>query len=272
MIKVKSTKTKPVPSYIEITSAKKSNIRCSGFCPRCNEQHSLPAEPARQSCLELMTRLEYRQRIDLDSTPDRAEPCFSTKYLFGPARGKMFGILIADTPDNKRVELRAFSGQYNGVWQVAGWVEPVFDLTTFHKIHDHRERKIKTAGKQIDALEKGAQQQKLIAKRKKMSQQLMRDIHDMYRIKNFQGESAGLQQLFQQISLTGRGIPTGTGDCCAPKLLQHAVQHNLTPLSLAEFYWGRTNASATRRHGCFYPSCEAKCSLLVGFMLCGLGD
>ncbi len=28
--------------------------------------------------------------------------------------------------------------------------------------------------------------------------------------------------------------PSGTGDCCAPKLFNYAFKHNLTPISLAE--------------------------------------
>ena len=94
----------------------------------------------------------------------------------------------------------------------------------------------------------------------------MRDIHALYRLRNFRGQVAGLEEIFPP----GMGIPTGTGDCCAPKLLQYAAEHELLPLGLAEFYWGRKNASKTRRQGYFYPSCQIKCQPILGFMLCGL--
>ena len=93
----------------------------------------------------------------------------------------------------------------------------------------------------------------------------MRAIHDLYRLQNFHSQRAGLEEIFA----AKKGVPTGTGDCCAPKLLQYAALHNLTPLALAEFYFGRENRSGTRQHGCFYPSCRTKCYPILGFMLCG---
>ena len=43
--------------------------------------------------------------------------------------------------------------------------------------------------------------------------------------------------------IESKGIPTGTGDCCAPKLLNFAAQNNLRPLGISEFFWGRENKS-----------------------------
>ncbi|MCI5133246.1 MAG: hypothetical protein D3904_17460, partial [Candidatus Electrothrix sp. EH2] len=200
---------------------------------------------------------------------EQADPRCSLGYLQGPARGKMFGVLQARTSNGRHVQVRAFSGQYNGLWQVPGWVDPVFDLQTFHHIHDAEERAIKALSRQIDRLSADAQErQELLRLRKQKSQHLMREIHSLYRLHNFQGRAAGLEKFFRP----NKGIPTGTGDCCAPKLLQYAALHGLKPLGLAEFYLGRENASGTRQHGCFYPSCQIKCYPILGFMLCGAGQ
>ena len=113
------------------------------------------------------------------------------------------------------------------------------------------------------------ERQKLVQLRKKKSQQLMRAIHSLYRLHNFHGQVASLERVFAA-GTDKKGLPpTGTGDCCAPKLLQHAAVHNLTPLAVAEFYIGKENRSGSRQHGCFYPSCQAKCYPILGFMLCG---
>lgn len=69
-----------------------------------------------------------------------------------------------------------------------------------------------------------------------------------------------------------KGIPTGTGDCCAPKLLNYAARNRLKPIGISEFFFGRENKSETRKHGEFYPSCKIKCEPILGFMLCGLED
>jgi len=246
-----------------------TEIGCSGFCRRCGKEHSLPVGPAHQACLALMAELEDEGCIDKYLYAEPGDPRFSTSYLFGAARGKMFGVMVAMAPDGGRVILRAFSGQYNGVWMVPGWAEPVFDLDAFHLVHDDKERKIKELGRQIDQQVAGSHRQlELVAKRKKMSQELMANIHTLYRLKNFSGQVAYLQEIFPP----DMGIPTGTGDCCAPKLLQYAAVHNLVPMGMAEFYWGQENASGSRQHGKFYSSCRTKCYPILGFMLCGLQE
>jgi len=218
-----------------------------------------------------MKTLEQTRRLDFFLPNHQAHPQCSVNYLWGPARGKMFGVLVAQTSTGKQVHLRAFSGQYNGIWQVPGWVNPIFDLKVFHEVHDQEQLKIKQLSKILEGLApESPKRQKLIRLRKKKSQQLMRAIHNLYRLKNFHGQRARLEQIFAS-SADRKGLPpTGTGDCCAPKLLQHAAVHNLPPLALAEFYFGKENPSGTRQHGFFYPSCQKKCYPILGFMLCGV--
>ncbi|MCI5145985.1 MAG: hypothetical protein D3923_10755 [Candidatus Electrothrix sp. AR3] len=243
------------------------SIEYAGFCSSCQQEHTLAADGAYQAAIQLMAVLKLRGRIDFDQA--ESNPLFSTEYLFGPARGKMFGVMTARAPDGRMMTVRAFSGQYNGIWQVAGWVKPVFELRAFHQIHDEEEKIIKAMGQQINELPDGSvQRKKCILLRKQRSQRLMKNIHALYQLRNFQGQVNGFEEIFP----TGMGIPSGTGDCCAPKLLQYAANHALIPQGLAEFYWGRENASGTRQHGCFYPSCREKCQPILGFMLCGLAQ
>ncbi len=240
---------------------------CLGYCRQCEREHFLPAHPAQQEAELLMAALEEHNRIDLEATADHADPRFSTDYLYGPALGKMFGVMVARAPDNSPVVRRAFSGQYNGVWEVPGWVSPIFSLERFHRIHDSEERKIKELGRRIVTPGIDSEQRiQMLVLRKQKSRRLMALIHTLYRLKSVTGRQAGLQEIFPP----GRGIPTGVGDCCAPKLLQHAAEHNLVPQGLAEFYWGKTNKSGSRVHGRFYSSCREKCYPILGFMLCGL--
>jgi len=69
--------------------------------------------------------------------------------------------------------------------------------------------------------------------------------------------------------LLSGNIPTGAGECCAPKLLNYAALNGLKPVGLSEFYWGKENKSGTRQHKQFYPACVEKCQPILGFMLCG---
>jgi hypothetical protein len=215
---------------------------------------------------QLIALFEELQTIDVTlqtNDPKR----LSTDWLFGPARGKMFGVLECLDKTGQTVILRAFSGQYNGQWLVPGWMPPLFDVDTFNLLYLPVEKKIKEFGvKMENASDDHAEQRFLKQKRRLLSKRLMQELHALYRLHNFRGEQSGLAQVF-----TGEhGIPTGTGDCCAPKLLNYAAMHGLTPIGLAEFYWGKENPSKTRNHGCFSQACQEKCEPILGFLLCGL--
>ena len=230
--------------------------------------HSLPQGPARQACQQLMDCLRRQQRIDFVVPEEIADPRCSTGNLFSEAGGKMFGMLSCRDAKGESVLLRAFSGQYNGLWQVEGWVGPVFDLKSFQTLMCGPEQEIKRIGREMDTLAKGARVYHHLRKERRiLSQRLMRDIHDLYQLVNFRGEKRALAKAF-----LGTGAPpSGAADCCGPKLLHHAATHGLRPEAMAEFYWGGSNASSTRLHGGFYPACTSKCQPILGFMLCGAG-
>jgi tRNA pseudouridine32 synthase / 23S rRNA pseudouridine746 synthase len=98
--------------------------------------------------------------------------------------------------------------------------------------------------------------------RKTLSQQLQTQMHQVAAVTNFAGESRSLAQL------QPAGLPTGTGECCAPKLLHYAAIHYLQPIAMAEFWWGP--ALGDKQPGKFYEACIDRCQPLMGFMLSGL--
>ena len=66
-------------------------LRAEGFCSDCGDVHFLEEGEAKNHALKLFKQLESSARIDFEnSNPD---PVFSTDYLFGEARGQMFGVL-----------------------------------------------------------------------------------------------------------------------------------------------------------------------------------
>jgi tRNA pseudouridine32 synthase / 23S rRNA pseudouridine746 synthase len=118
---------------------------------------------------------------------------------------------------------------------------------------------LQTVLAQIDKRIRALRQQ-----RKEQSRQLQVQMHDAYRLMNFLGTASSLRTLMPA------GIPTGTGECCAPKLLHHAASHQLKPIAMAEFWWGED--SGDKRQGKFYGACLERCQPLMGFMLAGLSQ
>lgn len=238
-----------------------------GYCRRCQDEHRLGPGDTLAACRRLMEELRRQGTIDLFSGSPIPDPALSTDYLFGPARGKMFGILEGRHRDGQRRSLYAFSGQYNGRWLVDGWVPPLFDTATYESINEPAERHIKKIGGEMARWRGNEEQyQQLRRQRAALSRQLMRDLHHLYRLSNFRGEEVPMAEAF----VGGGGMPTGTGDCCAPKLLGAAQRLGLYPLGLSEFYWGRENRAGTRRHGEFSHACREKCAPILGYMLCGI--
>ncbi|MDB9348076.1 RluA family pseudouridine synthase [Nodularia spumigena] len=107
--------------------------------------------------------------------------------------------------------------------------------------------------------------QELKQRRKALSRQLQAQMHEAYSLMNFLGQSASLQKL-----MPAGSIPTGTGDCCAPKLLHYAANHGLKPLAMAEFWWGGTSENQDKVQGEFYGACVERCQPLMGFLLSGV--
>jgi len=242
---------------------------CAGYCPRCGREHGLAGEAALPAALALMRFLDDHGHVDLARPGNAPDDRTTTAPLFGPERGKMFGVLLCRDAQGKTKILYGFSGMFNDHWRVPGWVGPLFDVDAFHELVDPVERSIKQLGRRMKQEKQNEPAwMRLRTRRRDLSRHLMERIFALYRVPDFRG---GRHTIFQ--AFTGKtGIPTGTGDCCAPKLLAHAAGQGYRPLSLAEFYYGRENASATRKHKHFYPACEEKCAPILGTMLCGLGE
>ncbi len=109
-----------------------------------------------------------------------------------------------------------------------------------------------------------AQIRHLKQQRKDLSRQLQQQLHAAYRMTNFAGDSRSLASLWPTETL-----PSGTGDCCAPKLLHYAATHQLIPLAMAEFWWGNPSTDGEKRSGQFYGACAERCQPIMGFLLSG---
>lgn len=112
-----------------------------------------------------------------------------------------------------------------------------------------------------------AKKQELKQQRKTLSRQLQAQMHAASFLTNFAGESLSIQQLFLKTA-----FPTGTGDCCAPKLLHHAATQGLKPLAMAEFWWGKPSTNGDKIPGQFYGACVERCQPIMGFLLSGLSQ
>jgi tRNA pseudouridine32 synthase / 23S rRNA pseudouridine746 synthase len=196
------------------------------------------------------------------------------KAMTGEIIGKMFGVLVVKTAQNELGYLAAFSGKLAGRNQHLKFVPPVFDSLQEDSFLTVGMNKLTEINIEIKTLQSNELINNELAietlkkLRKSNSNALQNKLFDQYHFLNQAGESKSLRAIFKEY--TNRQPPTATGECAAPKLLQYAFQHNMTPISIAEFWWGVSPKSAIRQHKQFYPACQEKCAPLLKYMLEGV--
>jgi tRNA pseudouridine32 synthase/23S rRNA pseudouridine746 synthase len=180
-------------------------------------------------------------------------------------RGKMFGVLVVSLPpsvsgkEGELAFLAAYSGLLAGRNDWSYFVPPVYDA-------QQPDGHFKTTEREISA--KGGD--------KEMSQKLQLWLFHQYQLLNAHGEKKDLVAIWQSYYTREKLRrkfplpPGGTGDCCAPKLLQYAYQKGLHPVCMAEFWWGAPTKEEVRQHLNYYPACRGKCKPILTWMLQGL--
>ena len=248
--------------------------------PFCYEPHPL--------CIAAAEQVQHylKQNEDLQASADK---------------GKMFGVLIVQDPaaDSQQLYfLAAFSGLLDGKNDIPYFVPPIYDTLDPEGYFQREQTEISKLTNTIHELEgKGnvdvhpeeysrLERVAISALRRlrhERSERLQDWLFDQYIIRNARGEEKNLTQVFKDYFMEKmlhlenyeenerkHHIPSGTGECCAPKLLQYAYQHQLRPVCMGEFWLGRSPKDEVRYSGQFYPACSKKCRPLLYFMLQGL--
>ena len=222
--------------------------------PFCYEPHPLCVMAAKEVQAYIGSHAEIREDAD---------------------KGKMFGVLVVEEPtpcvspplqgESEGVFfLAAYSGLLAGRNDWPFFVPPVYDAQQPDGHFKTTEREISLA----------THLSPLISK--KMSQDLQLWLFHQYQLLNARGEVKDLVDIWQSYYSRPKLRqkfplpPGGTGDCCAPKLLQYAYQQGLKPVCMAEFWWGATTKEEIRQHLNYYPACRGKCKPILTWMLEGL--
>lgn len=153
------------------------------------------------------------------------------KFLMQTDRGRMFGILVC----SDGTVYKAYSGEPEGPLTAEGFVPPVFDIEKYRFILSVYDRKIKSSDKS-----------------RELSRECWEALKSLYVFHCYDGLSRDLQSVFPN-------APSGTGDCCAPRLLNHAYKNGKKPISLCEFFYG----SGSLTHKQFYGPCDLRCKPIL---------
>lgn len=181
------------------------------------------------------------------------------------AKGKMFGVLVVRASNGDLGYLATFSGKILDEPHPTHFVPSLFDVATDNSFITKGMLELKAISETMKSASSNEELEQLKEQRKNRSYELQHQLFASYVFLNSEGETKSLVKIFADYE--HKIPPAGAGECSAPKLLQYAYQHELKPLAIAEFWWGKSNKSETRKHLEFYPACRDKCVPILGFMV-----
>lgn len=123
------------------------------------------------------------------------------------------------------------------------------------KIHELTERinKLTVVSKTLP------ERKALIAERRVLTDESLRKVFSLYNFTCFDQRKVTLDEIIKKHG--GHLPPTGTGDCCAPKLLSYAFANGLEPVSMDEVYYGRDTVH--KKNGISYEPCDERCGFIL---------
>lgn len=192
--------------------------------------------------------------------------CSEWKYDFNSRPGKMFGVLVVELEDKELAFLGTISGYLDRSDVCLEFVPSVYR----DEEHDFFLFKNMTAitdlGNRILESKNHEEIEELNKKRSKQSVAIQKKLFTKYLFRNTIGETKSVKQIFNDSDFD-RPPPAAAGECAAPKLLQYAIENNLKPVAIAEFWWGNETKDKERQHLHYYPACKDKCKPILEYML-----
>ena len=152
-----------------------------------------------------------------------------------PGHGRMLGLLTC----TDGTTYKAFSGLLEGAFEEPGFVPPVFEVSQMQALLDFYSPIIKASPSP-----------------KETSQTCWNQVKKLYIFTCYDGLKHHLDAIFPT-------APSGTGDCCAPRLLSYAYSQGKKPQSLCEFFYG----CGSHEHLSFHTPCDFRCKMLLKHIL-----
>lgn len=188
-------------------------------------------------------------------------------------QGIMIGVAVCKKADGTRVIINTVSGISKKLCGTSAndygiFVPPIVSSLKIEEALKQNDLQIHRLTEKINILKEKRrrpdgkyenqtqEEQNLSKERSELCAFSLRKVFSLYSFCCADGTVRSLNQIVGK-----RFVPTGTGDCCEPKLLDFAYKNGWTVKSLAEVYYGKT--LQTRVNGELYPPCDERCSLIL---------
>lgn len=233
-------------------------------------------DEAHRYCLELISAIENGVLYFKQITPESEER---------KNQGNMLGSLVCKDKKGRKIILHSISGISKNIfvnkkntgkvkilsknrWTSDGIehiiVPPLVSDRKITRALKKNDRKIHELTKKIDELKpshKDCSFEKDL--RIKLCDKSLKKVFSLYSFTCADKAKISLNKIIKE--KYGTLPPTGTGDCCAPKLLSYAFSHDYIPLSMDEVYYGPDTQKKTNLVS--YPPCDERCGFILPYIL-----
>lgn len=218
----------------------------------------LPREIAHHYCIKAISQIEAG-KLQLKQITE-----ISQERL---GQGLMIGCLVCwDEKSHTRKILLAVSGisrQLEGETdENTIIVPPIVTNEQITQVLSANDRAIHQLTDKLNLLLDGDEKNNLIKQRTQLTDESLKKVFSLYKFYCING-TVTLDEIIA--ANYNRLPPTGTGDCCAPKLLSYAFEKGLRPISMDEVYYGKNTKN--KINGNSYAPCDERCGIVLPYML-----
>ena len=184
-------------------------------------------------------------------------------------QGVMIGSLVCwDKKEKKRIILYAVSGNNKQLIPVNTNSKDIFvpSIVSSEQIDQalkENDKEIHELTEQINELtlinKASPQRARLLKKRTALTDSSLQKVFYLYLFTKYDGRKLSLNGIIK--CHNNHLPPTGTGDCCAPKLLSYAFEKDYEIISMDEVYYGRDTKN--KKNGISYAPCDERCGYIL---------
>ncbi len=227
-----------------------------------------PQDQAFEHCIETVQQIqngEYKVVRITEESQDRIQ------------NGFMIGCMVCIDDHDKTIILKTISGIANKLEKSSLvresdnsiFVAPIVSNKEIHKAYEANDIEIHSLTDRIEKLQESFDEsdkdeiKRLKKRRIALCTDSLKAIHKLY---HFHCADKSIKTIHQICEERNRKAltQTGTGECCAPKLINYAFSHNMRPVSLAEVYYNLQTNSCDFQ---LYEPCNERCGVLLPSML-----
>ncbi len=219
-----------------------------------------PQESARHYCQKLISQIECGEVVLKQ---------VGRESLERKDQGVMIGSLVCwDKKEKKRIILYAVSGNNKQLIPVNTNSKDILvpSIVSSEQI-DHalkeNDKEIHELTEQINELtlinKASPERARLLKKRTALTDSSLQKVFHLYLFTKYDGRKISLNEIIK--CHNNHLPPTGTGDCCAPKLLSYAFEKDYEIISMDEVYYGRDTKN--KKNGTSYAPCDERCGYIL---------